>query len=434
MYDALMTTRRRSAVAAICLCACAVPRSWAYPSGTLPFEILAQAPVIATCIVEEASRDSLPAGSVRRVVAAHALLRVLRSFPQSAFAPGERIRLDYEALPEGDQGMSGPDVPRLKPGDTLALPLKLNSQPSTAPWRLIADEGRGLVIPAIASGSRFAGPPKDGRAFLLHEIASALIGGTRREVFAEASYVSEQNAITPELMSLLHSKLGARDDRWYQIAAAILSSLGIPRPSVADFLIDKDVSGGGRFAGSLITAVIQELGPSQRAKETLVHHLLVNSDIASWGVGMTLREFAQEPSLIRELRQMLKARSSGTLNVARDILITGQREIWQDATTLSLYYLSKPGVDPSELQAACSVIRDFGTDEQFGQLLGQIRSSQYRDQPHYDELWRNILWSNNSRERDVLEVLLKDDRMYQSYARYSDIARGELTRIQNLKQ
>jgi hypothetical protein len=299
--------------------------------------------------------------------------------------------------------MSGPDVPQLKPGDILALPLKVNSQPSFAPWRLIGDEGRGLVIPAIASDSQFAEPPKDGRAFLLREIASALIDGTRESLFAEASYVSGQNAITPGLMSLLRSKLAAHDDRWSQVAAAILSSLAIPRPSVADFLLSKDVSGGGGFSGSLITAV-------------------------------TVPEFAQEPSLIRELRQMLQARSSGTLNVARSLLITGQREILQDATTLSFYYVALPDVNPSELQAACWVIRDFGTDEQFGWLLGEVRRSQYRDQRRYDKLWRNLIWSDSDRERDVLEILIKDNRMFEANTRYSDIARGELTRLQNLKQ
>jgi hypothetical protein len=131
---------------------------------------------------------------------------------------------------------------------------------------------------------------------------------------------------------------------------------------------------------------------------------------------------------------MLQARSSGTLNVARSLLITGQREIWQDATTLSFYYLALPDVNPSELQAACWVIRDFGTDEQFGRLLGEIRRSQYRDPSRYDKLWRNILWSNNDRERVVLEILLKDNRMFEADTRYSDIARGELTRLQNLKQ
>jgi hypothetical protein len=164
----------------------------------------------------------------------------------------------------------------------------------------------------------------------------------------------------------------------------------------------------------------------------LIHYLLANSDIASWGVGITLPEFAQEPSLVRELRSMLKTRSPGALSVARNILITGQKEILQDATTLSFHYLSAPITDPSELQAACWVIRDFGTDEQFDRLLGEILRSQYHDQHRYDELWRNIIWSDSGRERAVLEILLKDNRTYQT-GRYSDIARGELTRIQYRK-
>jgi len=77
--------------------------------------------------------NPLPAGAQPGIVAAHGTFRVLRSFPQSAFVPGERIRLDYEALPAGDSGMSGPDVPQLKPGDTLAFPL--SSIPSLPPLR-----------------------------------------------------------------------------------------------------------------------------------------------------------------------------------------------------------------------------------------------------------------------------------------------------------
>ena len=381
--------------------------------------------MIATCIVQETSRDSLPAGSQSRVVLAHAALRVLRSLPPSAFAAGEQIRLDYEALPEGDIGMSGPAVPQLNPGEILALPLKLNPQPSSIPWRLIADEGGYLVIPASIRNPPFASPPKDGRVFLLHEIAATLIAGTRPEMLAEASYTSGQKAIAPEVMSLLESKLAAHDDRWSMIAAAILSSMGTPRPTVAELRAGN---------GSLITAVLQKLGPSQEAKESLIHHLLVNTDIASWGVGVTVPEFAREPSLTRELRKMLKARRPGSLGVARSVLAAGQKEMFEDATALSFHYLSTAGADPAEFQQACWVIRDFGTDEQFGRLLGKIQSSQYRDRHHYDEIWRNIIWSENPRERAVLEILLKDDRIYQPDVRYSDIARGELTRIQANKR
>src|ERR1035438_7104111 len=80
---------------------------------------------------------------------------------------------------------------------------------------------------------------------------------------------------------------------------------------------------------------------------------------------------------------------------------------------LSFHYVSTTGAEPSGLQPACSLIRDFGTDEQFGRFLGQIRDSQYRDRQRYDELWRNTIWSDNDRERAVLDILLKDDRLYQ---------------------
>ena len=340
------------------------------------------------------------------------------------------MRLDYEALPEGDPGISVPDVPDLKPGDTLVLPLKLNTEPSTAPWRLIGNGGGSLVVPAIVRDPPFASP-EDGRSFLLREIASTLIAGTRRERFAEARYVAGQGAIAQDVMKLLRSKLTAGDDRWSMIASALLSAMGVPRPTVADLRSGKGV---GFVSGSLITAVLQTIGPSQAAKDRLIHHLLLNSDFASWGVGVTVREFAREPSLARELRKMLKARSPGALSVARSILSAGQIDIWKDATKLAFYYVSTRAVSPAELRDACWVIRDFGTDEQFGRLLGEVRRTQYSDQRRYDELWRSIIWSDNDRERAVLEVLLKDDRIYQPNMRYSDIARGELARIQKRKQ
>src|SRR3989442_10335467 len=121
----------------------------AYPTQIVLFARLAEAPVIATCLVQETSRDSSPVSSQKRVVTAHATLLVLRSFPELTVRAGDRIHLDYEALPEGDSGISGPDVPHLTPGAIFVLPLKLNPKPSSEAWRLIADEGRSLVIPGI---------------------------------------------------------------------------------------------------------------------------------------------------------------------------------------------------------------------------------------------------------------------------------------------
>jgi len=430
--DESMMERCQSVLAVFCLCACAaVPLARASISGVWPFEAIAQAPVLATCIVEQTRRDPRPSGSERPVVPALAHLQILRSFPPSAIPAGERVLLVFDALSK-ETGMDGPNVPRLEPGDIVVLPLKLNPDPSSNPWRLIADDNASLVIPAIIGNPPFAAPPENGRDFLLYEMAAAMLAGTRPEMLAEAGYISNvytQRSIAAGLMSLLESKLAATDDRWASIAAALLSSMAVPRPSVADLRNGKDTD-KGRYSGSLIAAVLQKLGPSENARQSLIHHLVVNADIASWGVGMTVPEFAQEPNLVRELREMLRARSPGSLSVARSILIAGQREILEDATALSFYYLSAPGAERSEVQAACWVIRDFGTAGQFDRLVGEIRRSQYRDRRRYDELWRNIVWSDNDRKRAVLEILLKDDRIYQENQRYSDIARGEMARIQ----
>lgn len=424
-----MAARRCCLVAGIYLFSCAGPPSWTYPSFSWQFEALARAPVIATCVVQWTTRDSLSPGSNRRVVAAHATALVLRSYPRSSFSDDNRLLLDYEALPEGDSGMSGPDVPHLRAGDIVVLPLKLNSRPSSAPWRLVADEGASLVIPAIVREPSFSGSPQDGRTFLLNEIASALLSGTRPELIAEAGYVAGQKAIAPDLMKLLRSKLTAGDDRWFTISAALLSIMGVPRTPAADLRAGKDLNGGDFFSGSLITALLQTIGPSQTAKDGLIHHLLLNADIASWGVGVTVSEFAREPSLVRELRSMLKGRSPGALSVAYSILRAGQRDVLEDAAALSFYYLSVQGAPPPEFPAACRVIRDFGSDEQFNRLIGEIRRTQYQDQHRYDELWRSVIWSDNDRERTVLEILLKDNRAYLPHLRYSDIARSELTRL-----
>jgi hypothetical protein len=420
-------------ISGICLCAGLAGLCRAYPTFIWHFERLAEAPVIVTCVVEETTHDSAPFIVGRRVVIAHARLLVLRSSPHSTVQAGERINLDYEALPEGDSGMSGPDVPDLKAGAVFALPLRLNPHPSSAAWRLIADEGQSLVIPAIRREPPFAARPRNSREFLLHEIASALISGTRADVLTEVLYAGGQKIIAPELMSLLEPMAGVDEDRWALIAASFLSSLGLPRPTVGALRSGKDTTGGDYFSGSLIALVVQRPGDSAKAKERLIQQLLINSDIASGGVGAALREFAQEPSLIRELRAMLKSAKPGALEVARVILGAGQKEILGDATALALNYLSASVSKPVDLRTACRVIRDFGTDEQFGHLVAAVRWSQYQDRQRYDLLWSGTIWSDNTRERVVLDLLLTDQRIYQADQRYSDIARGELARIEKNK-
>jgi hypothetical protein len=66
---------------------------------------LAHSPILATCIVETTSKDASLITENGRVVPAHATLRILRTFPQNAIRD-RQINLDFEAHPEGDNGMS----------------------------------------------------------------------------------------------------------------------------------------------------------------------------------------------------------------------------------------------------------------------------------------------------------------------------------------
>lgn len=396
----------------------------AYPTFTLPFERIAEAPVVVTCLVETTTRDKTPLDR-GRAVAAHATLLVLRTLGPD-ISSGSQMRLDYEALPEGDSGMSGPDVPPLAPGAVFALGLKSNQQPLSEPWRLIQDEGDSLVIPAKRGTPPFAGKANNGREFLLNEIAAVLIAGSRAEVLSEVKYAAGQRTIATELTRRLDSKLGPDRDRWTLIAASILSSMGLPRPTVADLRGGKNEAGID-LSSSLITMVLRRLGASQKDNDRLIHQLLLNCDIASWGVGMTLREFAVEPELIRELRGMLNAHRPGSLYVA--FLIGRPRELLDTATSVALQYLTHPGTKESDLRISCWIIRDFGTDEQFAQLMEAIQESQYQNRHRYDLLWSAVLWSDDRREYKVLAILLNDHRIFQSNQRYSDVALVEQDRL-----
>jgi hypothetical protein len=389
------------------------------------------AAVLATVRVGPVTPPGTQEESVYRTVPGHAELVVLRCFPPSAMKTDEHIHLDYQTLAAGNSGMSGPDVAYFKEGMVLIVPLKSNPRPGTHGWRLFADTGGGIVIPAIEKKPASLDRARDAREYLLQEIASGLGSGTRGEALAEASYLSRQktNDFAEELMQLLTHSAAVDSERWALIATSLISVRGVPRPTIADFRDSKYGADLESWKGSLVEASVQKAMSFSNGKENLIHQTLDISDIGAWGAGVTLQEFAQEPSLVRELDLMLNSRRSGALYVARDVLQAGQSQIRTAAVAAALDYVNDPSKSDSDIQAACSVIRDFGTDAQFDQLVSAIRKYQFSKPKRYDELWRNTIWSDNKRVLVVLEILLSDQRMYDKSLRYSDIARGELARL-----
>jgi len=327
--------------------------------------------------------------------------------------------------------MNGPDVPPLKASSIFVVPLKPNPKPQSDAWRLIADEGIGTVIPAVEHQVSFPVQPKNNREYLLQEVALALSMGTREEILREASYLTHQktNGYAAETMKLLDSTMNGDTELWALVTASIVSALGITRPTIAAFMSGRYEALGTSWPGSLAEMSVRRLAKSDDGQAKLIHQFLDISDLNEWGAGIALQEFAQTPGLEKQLRSMLEEQRPGSLYVAYDVMKAGQHSIVGTAVNTAFAYVNGAPKRRSDIQAACWVIRDFGTDNQYKRFLGDIRTYQYQNQEWYDELWRNTIWSDNERERKVLDILLADERMYDSGLRYSDIARGELARL-----
>jgi hypothetical protein len=403
-----------------------------YPTTVLQLEEIASAAsVLATVRVERTIGGSSHAALPNRTVLGRAELIVLRAFPPFALHAGQHIQLEYEQLPEGSSSMNGPDVPPLSAGSVWVVPMKPNQKPQDEPWRLIADEGGGTVIPAIEQHVRFPDQVQDKRDYLLREVAAALSAGTREETLREGSYLTLQTTAgyAVNMMQLLVPAINGDTDRWAFVTASLVSPLGIPRPSIADFISGTYGADATRWRGSLAEMSVRKVAKSREGREKLINQFLNISDLNEWGSGITLQEFAQAPTLIKELRSMLEAHRPGSLYVAYDVMKAGQHHVVATAMKTAFAYVNDASKRQSDIQAACWVIRDFGTDAQFKEFVSDIRRYQYQNQKHYDELWRNTIWSDSEREHKVLDILLADQRMYDSVQRYSDIARGELARL-----
>ena len=165
------------------LCLAIIPICNSYPTSVWPLEMVAKnAAVLATVKVGPVSPPGTQEESVYRTVPGHVGVVVLRSFPPSAMKADEHIQVDYQTLAAGNSGMNGPDVAYFKEGMVLIVPLKSNPRPATDAWRLFADIGGGIVIPAIEKKRASLDRARDGREYLLQEIASGLGSGTRDEV------------------------------------------------------------------------------------------------------------------------------------------------------------------------------------------------------------------------------------------------------------
>jgi hypothetical protein len=372
-------------------------------------EELAKADVLAVARVESVSTSAAPARQLSDREAVHtctADLAVLRSFGE---IPGQ-IRLAYECYKDRGPGVSGyPILPRLERGQVRVFPLKRTD----ATWSLFANEGVGLLMPALTGTGNLAGTPL---GYLVDELANSFLYGTYRQLFDAAQYGGAQ---PPKLvLERIETDLPPGDPRWLDIGTAALATTSVPRPAV-----DKLKT----FAGRALSHV-----PASRRRAGVVRNMLAHSDVHGWGSATTLvSEFKDDPLLLKLLPGYLAKLQPGSLSIAWSLARNGQEAALPISLDTATRTLELPKVEVNDLYASTYLLVRYGSDTQFEKLLGALNAAKLHDRERYMQLWQVAYGEEGPRILRMIGVLLADERPYApgSTMRYCDIAGGRLQTI-----
>lgn len=397
---------------------------------------LEQAPVLAVCSVENVAKQEPVAAGTVRWSGSHrwheATLRVerVRSRLASAPVPGDRIMVRYVGFGDSLGGVSGSPIwPAFEKGQRAVFPLSPSKERSDR-WSLVADEGINVTVPATEKEWHRADAPTTPREFLVTELINSLANGSPAEQFAASNYMRESFAFPPEAQRLLDAALGDAEERWLAVAASIVSSLGVPRPSIAEIMSgghDKD-----RIRGPVLALLAHALqkGAKREFPDRLIIRLVDDASVHAWGSATTLLQFRDSPVLVDRLRDALGRDKGGAVTIAWYLARDQQRPVLPEALVAARKLVTNPGpVNMSELQAASGLIRDYGDDAQFGALVATLRRLKVSDVEQYRKLFGSAAYSQNKREIELAAVLIDDTREGFPPMRYCDVAAGVLQRL-----
>src|SRR4051794_23973062 len=185
---------------------------------------LARADVLAVSRVDAVIRGATRTRQVGNGVAVYSCTADLTVLRRLGPIP-ERVRVRYDCYGENAPGVSGyPIFPRLEHGPVLVFPL-MKSSPE---WRLPADDGVGLLMPALADAANLSNA---GKPYLIDELANSFLFGTYAQKFAAGNYLMSQRLTDTHklLLERLQAELKPGDRRWLDIGTAALAAMGIPR-------------------------------------------------------------------------------------------------------------------------------------------------------------------------------------------------------------
>jgi len=369
-------------------------------------------------------------------------VEVLRSFTASGMTlPSHHIEVHFRSYgPSVTQFVNGypPPLPDIKSAEIRILPLRENNNPASEPWQLMADSGMHVTIPVRADVESEPAPtPPSARAFLLHEFANTLSGGTPCEIAALSGYLLRQmEDLSGDLMPPLGPAIGDNRQRWAEIAASLHAAQGIPRPTVADLFSAKSgaLPTAGPLRGNLplLQAALRKLQPSLETDDLLIRTWIANAPFNAWGSANSLVEYADSPATTETLRQALRNDLRGSSYIAMALARHGNKAILPDAVARAFRVIDDPkglGSDFNEVQGAAALLRDHGSDQDLTRLAAIVRKYQTVNPKYYSVLWQYATESDNPREIGVLAVVLADRRIASGSMRHCDYALGEFDRL-----
>lgn len=407
-------------VLAVCAGRAGVVQMW-------PIDELAKAPMIAVARVEKITAGAaVPAGKPPWRTATRtctATLKVLRAWPDGGAAARP---LDFYCYgPPVTHLMAPPIFPNLRAGATYVLPLQRDGER----WRLIHEQGMGLVIPAIARPLGHE-PYASARDALIRELVNTLVQGEYSEIarLSQSLGLPHGRELGAEIAKHLDDKLSPTDGRWLDIATALMGSMGIPRPGLELMISNPPAMS---LTASLVSHALRRV-PPERRRDGIIRNALEQSAVHPWGTAATLvPEFKDDPLLLELLPAYLERGHAGAISVAASLVHDGQMALAPLSVDAALRLLRDGEGNVTDLHAACLLVARYGAEDDFDQYVALMVKAKTSDLTRYNQLWQVAYELPRPRNLRLIEVWLADERVMSGRMRYCDIAGGVLQRAAN---
>ncbi|GAF72887.1 unnamed protein product, partial [marine sediment metagenome] len=339
-------------------------------------------------------------------------IRILRSLALSGTdGPGndETIAIPYRAIDwQRCRGVAnGPHFPELSAGEVFVFPLKNTGAHGEKQWQLIDEENFGLLTPAVRE--RPVRGSERAAEFLVHELAAAFATGEYHTVFQAAQYCGfsrwkreVRHALSRDVASLV----GDRKDKWLAIGTACYSAGPVQRPKVAELLEEPPEQ------PYLLAQAFGQLD-REALDDLLIAESMKHCDLHAWGTAVTISlNYLRHPTAIREMTEALANDRPGALYVAGFVVRQPDHPVVAVAVKAASRALAgkQERLNSEDLRSACQLIRDYGDEEAFAQLLAEFRKAQKDNFERYVMLWQSCAYVKHERLLPICALLIEDVR------------------------